>query len=568
MKLNYKRTIFVGFAFFLICAFWQAYDNTIPLILTNKFGLSQTASGVVMALDNILALFMLPLFGAISDKCRHRLGRRTPFILVGTIIAAIAFVSLTFADNMQLKQIEKVSKINDPAGMVEIYQNEKDAQLQTPDGDKFVLSELFTEEEFSAIPAQLVVSDGKVLCFDFREVYGERGGFVNGVPYGEEYDLKSLVEKGVLSQEEADSALARKADKEFTNPVYTNYVVPARQAYAWSVTSDSTAPLILFMVLLLIVLVSMATFRSPAVALMPDVTIKPLRSKANAIINLMGSAGGILVLGLGMVFATSAVRNSLMSYTLYFGVIAAVMLLALLIFMLKVKEPQFVKEMEAESKRFGIDNGEDDASGSRKLSGPERKSLIFLLASIVLWFMGYNAVTSKYSVYASNILHKDYNLTLIIAQAAAILAYLPVGMVASRFGRKKTILAGVIMLTAAFTVACFLRESSPTMLMNAMFALAGIGWATINVNSFPMVVELCKGGDVGKYTGFYYTASMAAQTVTPMISGFFMDKLGMTTLFPYAAVFAALAFGTMLFVMHGDNKPTAKKGLEALDVED
>ena len=565
MKLNYKRTIFVGFAFFLICAFWQAYDNTIPLILTNKFGLSQTASGVVMALDNILALFMLPLFGAISDKCRHRLGRRTPFILFGTIVAAIAFVCLSFADNMQLKNIDRVSKVNAPAALTEIYAAQKDAQLQTPDGHKFVLSELFTEEEFSAIPAQLVVSEGKVLRFDFREL---QGASVNGDPYGEEYDLRSLVEKGVLRQEEADSALSRKADKEFTNPVYTNYVVPARQAYAWSVTKQSPAPLIFFMAVLLIVLVSMSTFRSPAVALMPDVTIKPLRSKANAVINLMGSAGGILVLGLGMAFATSAVWNSMMSYTLYFSVIAGIMLLALLIFMMKVREPKLVEHMQAESRRYGIDEGEADASGSRKLSKEERSSLIFLLTSIVLWFMGYNAVTSKYSVYASNILHKDYNLTLIIAQAAAILSYLPVGMVASKLGRKKTILAGVVMLTAAFGVACFLRESSPTMLMNAMFALAGIGWATINVNSFPMVVELCKGGDVGKYTGFYYTASMAAQTVTPMISGFFMDQFGMTTLFPYAAVFVALAFGTMLFVVHGDNKPVAKKGLEALDVED
>ena len=517
MKLNYKRTIFVGFAFFLICAFWQAYDNTIPLILTNKFGLSQTASGVVMALDNILALFMLPLFGAISDRCRHRLGRRTPFILFGTLVAVVAFVGLTFADNLQLKQISKVSTIDDPAALTEIYQTEKDAELQTPDGEKFVLSQRFSETEFAALRSQTTNDSGKTV----------------------------------------------------TNPDYTNYVVPARQAYAWNVTSHSATPLILFMVLLLIVLVSMATFRSPAVALMPDVTIKPLRSKANAVINLMGSAGGILVLGLGMVFATSAVRNALMSYTLYFGVIAAIMLLALLIFMWKVKEPKFVQEMEAESERFGVDNGDkDETTGSRKLSKAERKSLIFLLASIVLWFMGYNAVTSKYSVYASNILHKDYNLTLIIAQAAAIISYLPVGMAASRFGRKRTILAGVVMLTTAFTVACFLRQSSPTMLMNAMFALAGIGWATINVNSFPMVVELCKGGDVGKYTGFYYTASMAAQTVTPMISGFFMDKLGMTVLFPYAAIFACLAFGTMLFVMHGDNKPTAKKGLEALDVED
>ena len=515
MKLNYKRTVFVGFAFFLICAFWQAYDNTIPLILTNKFGLSQTASGVVMALDNILALFLLPLFGAISDRCRHRLGRRTPFILVGTIVATIAFVCLSFADNMQLKSIEKVSRIDDPAALSEIYRAEKDAALQTPDGVPFQLSQVCSEADFAAICSQIPDAAGKSV----------------------------------------------------SNPQYTNYVVPARQAYAWNVTASKPLPLILFMLLLLLVLVAMSTFRSPAVALMPDVTIKPLRSKANAVINLMGSAGGILVLGLGMVFATSAVRNSLMSYTVYFGVIAAIMLLALVVFLLKVKEPRFVEEMRTESKQYGIDEADDDA-GARKLSRAERRSLTFLLASIVFWFMGYNAVTSKYSVYASNILHKDYNLTLIIAQAAAILSYLPVGMVASKLGRKKTILAGVVMLSVAFGVACFLRASSPTLLMNAMFALAGIGWATINVNSFPMVVELCKGGNVGKYTGFYYTASMAAQTVTPMISGFFMDHFGMTTLFPYATVFAAMAFGTMLFVMHGDNKPLAKKGLEALNVED
>ena len=322
------------------------------------------------------------------------------------------------------------------------------------------------------------------------------------------------------------------------------------------------------MVLLLIVLVAMSTFRSPAVALMPDVTVKPLRSKANAIINLMGSAGGILVLGLGMVFATSAVRNSLMSYTLYFAVIAAIMLLALLIFMRTVKEPQFAAEMEADTKRYGIEDKEENLSGARKLSRGERKSLILLLASIVLWFMGYNAVTSKYSVYASNVLHKDYNLTLIIAQAAAIVSYLPVGLLSSKLGRKKMILAGIVMLTTAFFVASFLRESSPTMLMNAMFILAGVGWATINVNSFPMVVEMSKGSNVGKYTGIYYTASMAAQTITPWISGFFMDKFGMMTFFPYAAIFAGLAFVTMFFVRHGDNKPVAKKGLEALDVED
>ena len=512
MKLNYKRTILVGFAFFLICAFWQAYDNTIPLILTNKFGMSQTWSGVIMALDNILALFMLPLFGAISDKHQGKRGRRTPFIVVGTLIAAVMLIALSFADNAQLKHIREVSAIDDRGALVAIYEKEQGENLLTPSGEKFVLSEKFTQEQFAAIESQIV-----------------------------------------------------SGDKTVTNPNYTNYVVPARQAYAWQVTAESPTTLVFFIIMLLVILVSMAVFRSPAVALMPDVTMKPLRSKANAVINLMGSAGGILVLALGMVFATSAVRNSLMSYTGYFGVIAAIMLAALVVFMLTVRETEWAEEMQRDSISYGIEEEETAADGERKLTVGEVKSLIFLLLSIVLWFFGYNAVTSKYSVYASNILHKDYNLTLIIAQAAAIIAYLPVGMIASKVGRKKTILAGVVMLTVAFGAAAFMDAESPTMLMNAMFALAGIAWATINVNSFPMVVEMCSGGNVGKYTGFYYTASMAAQVATPMLSGLLMDKLGMRVLFPYAAIFVALAFATMLMVQHGDSKPVAKQGLEALE---
>ena len=515
MKLNYKRTILVGFAFFLICAFWQAYDNTIPLILTNKFGMSQTWSGVIMAMDNVLALFLLPLFGHISDKCTHPRGRRTPFIVVGTLIAAVALIALSFADNAQLKRLDKVSAIDDPAALTVIYNEQKDATLLSPSGESFILGHKFTEAEFTAIRSQ-ITQDGEMV----------------------------------------------------TNPDYTNYVVPARQACAWQATAESPTTLVFSIVLLLMILVSMAVFRSPAVALMPDVTLKPLRSKANAVINLMGSAGGILVLILGMVFATSAVRNSLMSYTGYFGIIAAVMLAALVVFMLTVREPEWAAEMQAQSVAAGIEDAEeaDHPNEGRKLSADEVKSLLLILLSIVLWFFGYNAVTSKYSVYASNILHKDYNLTLIIAQAAAIAAYLPVGFIAGKIGRKKTILAGVVMLTVAFGVAGFLTADSPAALMNAMFALAGIAWATINVNSFPMVVELASGGDVGKYTGFYYTASMAAQVATPMLSGLLMDKFGMHVLFPYAAVFTALAFVTMLFVKHGDSrempKQTAAAGTE------
>ncbi|MBO5318048.1 MAG: MFS transporter [Oscillospiraceae bacterium] len=519
MKLNYKRTVLVGFAFFLISAFWQAYDATIPVILTNKFGMSQTLSGVIMALDNILAVFMLPLFGAISDKCRSKHGKRTPFITIGTIVAALALFGLSFVDQAQLHNIQDVSKLDDTASLQVIYESQADVQLQTPEGDVFVLGEVFSADEFADITS--TVTDPQT-------------------------------------------------GKTVTSEDYTNYVVPARQSYAAQVTASNPAPLIVFVGLLLIVLVAMSVFRSPAVALMPDVTVKPLRSKANAVINLMGTAGGILVLVLGMVFATSAVRNQLMTYYAYYGVVSGIMLIALAIFLATVREPAWSRQMQDDSVRLGIEEEEQPEGESRKLGKAERRSLIFILASIALWYFGYNAVTSKYAVYAGNILNMDYNTTLLIAQGAAIVAYLPAGIVASKLGRKKTIMAGVVMLTAAFAAASFMRAGSSVIVMNILFALAGIGWATINVNSFPMVVEMCSGADIGKYTGFYYTASMSAQIVTPMLSGLLMDMkgVGMTVLFPYAAVFAGLAFLTMIMVRHGDAKPESKRGLEALDVDD
>ena len=523
MKLNYKRTILVGFAFFLICAFWQIYDVTIAMTLTSKFGMSQTASGVVMALDNILALFLLPLFGTLSDKKVSKSGRRTPFIRTGTVLAVVFLLALSFVDNAQLKNIDRYAKVNDPATMELIYDEQKDAVLHTPEGVAYTLSDLYTREEFAKL-----TTDSKTTELN---------------KFGREVEVN----------------------------LYTRHVVPARQACAGAVTAQHPAVLVVFLGVLLMLLIAMATFRTPAVALMPDVTLKPLRSKANAVINLMGNAGGIIVLGLGSVLAISKVKNAYMSYTGVYAVVGGIMLVALVIFLLTVKEPKWAAEMQKESVQLGLDKeAEPVQSGEKKkLSKAEMCSLIFLLASIVLWFFGYNAVTSKYTVYAQNVLDKDATTTLLLANVAAIIAYLPVGMVASKIGRKKTIMAGIVMLFTAFFIACFMTASSPTWLMSCMFCLAGVAWATINVNSFPMVVEMCSGADVGKYTGFYYTASMAAQSLTPTISGVFMDRVAMTTLFPYASVFVGLAFVTMSFVKHGDSKPQAKKGLEALeDVED
>ena len=503
MKLNYKRTILVGFAFFLISAFWQAYDAIIPLALNNHYGVSDTISGIIMSLDNVLAVFMLPIFGAISDKVISKFGRRTPFIVVGTVAAVLTFIALTFVNGIQLNALKE-------AGIVDAYNSAYDAFKAS----KELLAEQFANGEIT---------------------------------------------------EEIKKAGLEIAETSFNNT--KDYL----KACALEITMNNIWPLIGFIATLLVVLISMATFRSPAVALMPDVTLKPLRSKANAIINLMGTAGGILVLGLTSVMGTSSKL-----YSHYFKLVVcvcAIMVIGLLVFIFTVKEKKWADEMEAQSLALGLEEKVDDSNEEkRKLSKDEMKSLLLILASVALWYIGYNSITSKYSVYATNVLNVDFGLTLIVAQAAAIVSYIPVGIVASKIGRRKTILAGILMLTTAFFVGNFIGPGVSNLIMYPIFALAGIGWATINVNSFPMVVELAKGGEVGKYTGYYYTASMAAQIVAPILSGALYDLFGIITggngmrlvFFAFGTIFVAASFVTMFFVKHGDAKAEKQSALEAL----
>jgi MFS family permease len=415
-----------------ICAFWQVYDNIIPLILENTFGMSSTMAGAIMGIDNVLALFMLPLFGWLSDKTKTGIGRRMPYILFGTIVAALGFVLLLFAES-----------------------------------------------------------------------------------------ARSLV---------------------------------------W------------FMVILGTVLIAMSTYRSAAVALMPDVTIKPLRSKANAIINLMGAIGGALVLGVTplLVFVKSDGTDN---YLPLFAALAAFMIIGVFILFLKINEQACVDEMRKESASYGIDETEDDVNDndkSIKMAPDVRRSFILILSSIFLWFMGYNAVTTGFTRYAQNVWDRGVGnaaMILMVAQVAAILSYIPVGIIATKIGRRKTIMGGIVMLTVAFGASLMFVDFS--YLMFVFFSLAGIAWAFINVNSYPMVVEMSKGPNIGKYTGYYYLFSMTAQSITPAISGFFVDNFGWRTLFPYGALFVGLSFVTMLFVKHGDSRPMALTNkLEAFDVED
>ena len=440
MKLNNKRTILVGLAFLSICAFWQMYDSIVPLILTRTFHLNETFSGAIMAADNVLALFLLPIFGGISDRTDTRLGKRMPFILFGTGCAIVLLNILPLLDN-----------------------------------------------GYAAAP--------------------------------------------------------------------------------------STFKLVSFVIVLGLLLIAMGTYRSPAVALMPDVTPKPLRSKGNAIINLMGAVGGILYLAVAAVMYPNSKVQGLahVNYQPLFLVVSAIMFVAVGVLFLTIKEPKLTAEnRELETKHPEWNLARDDGSGNQVLPAPVKRFLGFLLASIALWFAGYNGVTTWFTTYISVVMGQGLggaSTCLLVATAGAIVSYIPIGALASKIGRKKTIMGGIILLASCFLLGFVLTTvySSINAVMFVVFALVGLAWAAINVNSLPMVVEMCKGSDIGKFTGYYYTASMSAQIITPILAGTLMRHISYQILFPYAALFVSLSFVTMLFVRHGDVKAEAKKGLEAFE---
>lgn len=424
-------------AFLSISAFWQMYDNIIPLILQNTFGLGETLTGALMAADNVLALFLLPLFGALSDRLETGFGKRMPFITAGTILAVM-----------------------------------------------FML------------------------------------------------------------------------------------VLPA---------ADRGRNLMLFIVALFALLVSMGLYRSPAVALMPDLTPNKLRSKGNAVINLMGAVGGVYTL---IMIKFLVGKGDRPDYMPLFASVAALMAVSVGVLIITIKEKK-VKEKVAEEvreyeEREGVlamsEDREEQAKESGKHAMPSevKRSMIFLLASIFFWFTAYNAVTTAFSRYTKVVWHLEgggFADCLMVATVAAIISYIPIGNIASRAGRKKTIMGGVVLMSLCYFAAIFAGAYHPV--INIAFALIGIGWAAINVNSYPMIVEMSKGCDIGKFTGTYYTFSMTAQIFTPVLSGFLLEKVSYRTLFPYALVFSLLALVTMTQVHHGDARPDKKKSmLEHFDVDD
>ncbi len=407
MKLNYKNTIFVGLAFMTISAFWQLYNSEIPLMLKALGVTSDLIINVIMSLDNVLALFLLPIFGSLSDKTHTKIGKRMPYICLGTLLSIVFVLFIPFA----------------------YYKS-------------------------------------SILMF-FIAVGG--------------------------------------------------------------------------------VLFSMSIYRSPAVALMPDVTPKPLRSQGNALVNLMGAVGIIFSSLLIVILKGES------NYTLLFVITALFMLVSLVVMVKTVDENKLVSLMppdeETEEERRARENK------GVKVHGSIRQSLIFLLISVFLWYLAYSAVETNYSRYATEVWgmgEGEYQKPMLFGTIVALISFVPLGMASKVIGRKKTVISSLALLGCSMLILSLINNY--TIGLYLFFALIGISWSALNVNSYPMVVDMSHGADVGKYTGFYYTFSMAAQIATPLITGFLIDVLpyGPRILFPYATVFLFIALITMIFVRHGD----------------
>lgn len=445
LKLNYKRTFIIGLTFFTILMLWQMYNYYCPLflarLLKNTYGDKDYnyLIGIIMAMDNVLALFLLPLFGNLSDKTHSKYGRRMPFIVVGTIVSMILFplIPLFFAKNSLVG---------------------------------------------------VIVTMGLVLIF-------------------------------------------------------------------------------------------MQMFRNPAVSLMPDVTPKPLRATANGIINFVGYIGAIFAGAIQMIslFKMPNIETEIPNPYLFiipFAFTSILMLVSLIILIVKIKENKVLEEMKLDIE-VGEQLAETEAASKpdHKLTKQDKTNLVLLIASIFLWYMGFNAVETFWSTYGIEVMNKgSVSIATVALTVASLITFIPAGKLVSKIGRKWSIILGLGLMIISLG-GCFICSQislkTNLVIYILLFVISGVGWAFINISSYPMVVEMSDKNSVGKYTGLYYTSSMLAQSITPICVGFLMDALGYESMFAYATGFMILALIVFVFIK-STHKPLDdnKSGFENFDIGD
>ena len=328
-----------------------------------------------------------------------------------------------------------------------------------------------------------------------------------------------------------------------------------------------------------LVLIFMQMFRNPAVSLMPDVTPKPLRATANGIINFVGYIGAIFAGAIQMIslFKMPTIDAEIPNPYLFiipFAFTSVLMLVSLIILIVKIKENKVVEEMKLDME-LGEQLAETEAASKpdHKLTKQDKTNLVLLIASIFLWYMAFNAVETFWSTYGVEIMNKgSVSIATVALTVASLITFIPAGKLVSKIGRKWSIILGLGLMIISLG-GCFIcsQTSLKTNLIVyiLLFVISGVGWAFINISSYPMVVEMSDKNSVGKYTGLYYTSSMLAQSITPICVGFLMDALGYESLFAYATGFMILALIVFIFIKN-THKPLDdnKSGFENFDIGD
>ena len=471
MKLNKKRTALIGFAFFGILLLWQVYDSWCPTFLTDIFarrmyGISsaqlkagdpekilnvQWLVGIIMACDNLAALILLPIFGNLSDKTDTPIGKRMPYILTGTFVAAVAFPFIPLFFHR-----------NNIAGMV---------------------------------------------------------------------------------------------------------------------------------IMMAIVLIFMMMYRNPAVALMPDITPKPLRAKANGIINIMGYLGGAFATVLGIFLKLSDYINAadearkVWTIEIPFIVASVLMVVSALVLFATIKENKIAEEikdeMEEGERLAAVETPIDD---DKPMSPANKKMLLAILGAEFLWFMSDNAIGTyigNYVIYYLNSVSSATMILTIVGGLASVIGFAIAGSIADKIGRKWTISSGLGISFLALVIMCFVGptgkvtgangECAFPALLYVVWAIKGFGMALVHNCSFPMIVELCSSKKIGKFTGYYYTASMSAQTVTPVLLGLIFTRARVWKVLPiYSMILLACSFAVFTALVKNikAGKVANAKGLEALGADD
>lgn len=621
LRLDYKQTFKVGFAFAIIMIFWTAYDFVVPLLLEHAYGLPNALRGLIMGLDNLLSLFMLPLFGKLSDGAHGKLvkkwGRRTPFIVIGTIASVVLMIFVPVSTLNQQKtannltaQIEAQIQANEDGFTENLLASWYDSGDKNYCDVAYLNTNHITRDQFIKIKQDPAFTSKKAVL----NMIGAETYYYDGI----EVALTDEVAADVTGVYDWDGdGVYTYGDIKTGNENYDKFVAAGVNNYIsdqiyHQITNTAAGhkSLAVYMVILLLVLIAMATFRSPAVALMPDVTPKPVRSQGNAVINLCGGIGGAIAF---LIYTVVLFGESLYNYVIIFGSVAAGMLLLLAGFLAFVREKKMVQRCREICEEYGLNDEEEntkaiavspdesiadcdvdmtpahgelseEAKAFAKAKTAKRRtpkewwasksheekaqlrSFLLILGSIFMWFMGYNAVSSNLSVYTTKELNLSAGVASIISGVSmgiSAIAFIPVGYMAAKLGRRKTVMIGLAMAVVSFLLIFFFVRAEanaiiPAVLFALFYLIAGFGLIIINVNTLPMVVELSTEATVGQYTGYYYVATMSAQAVTPMFAGLVMDNISNKGLFVYSAIFIALAIVLMLFVRHGDSKPIGK----------